>query len=204
MEYTTNYNLKKPGDQDNVLVGDLNENMDKVDTTMKALSDGKANLDPETGKVEESELPEFLKLIGGTMKGSINMDGFPVSGLVDPVAGDHAARKAYVDALVATKAQLKTGSYVGNGQTTVTVAIGFYPKVVVFWAPDAAYDSPLSLSIAVYAGQSQDQVFWTNSSTIVTRTYSVSGTNLVVSAIDYTSNLALNKQGQVYKFFALG
>lgn len=204
MEYTTNYKLKKPGDQDNVLVGDLNENMDTMDATMKELSDGKANLDPDTGKVEESELPEFLKLIGGTMKGSINMAGFPVSGLVDPVAGDHAARKAYIDALVATKAQLKTGSYVGNGQSTVTVAIGFYPKVVVFWAPDAGYDAPLTFSLAVYAGQSQDQIYNTGATELITRTYSVSGTNLVVSTINYPASFALNEQGQVYKFFALG
>ena len=62
MEYTPNYNLKKPGDQDNVLVGDLNENMDTVDATMKALSDGKANLEPGTGKVPDNGLPGPLFL----------------------------------------------------------------------------------------------------------------------------------------------
>lgn len=139
MEYTTNYKLKKPGDQDNVLVGALNENMDKVDTTMKALSAGKANLDPDTGKVEESELPEFLKLIGGTMKGPIQMANFLVKGLPDPQEDGDAARKAYVDALrtyldTGGFAKIQTGTYTGTGaygQSAQNIlTFNFTPKFV--------------------------------------------------------------------------
>lgn len=36
---TTNYDLIKPGLEDNVDVGEINTNMDTIDTTMKAISD---------------------------------------------------------------------------------------------------------------------------------------------------------------------
>jgi len=37
--YTTNYNLKKPAASDYVSVGDINDNMDTLDTTIKSVSD---------------------------------------------------------------------------------------------------------------------------------------------------------------------
>ena len=142
MEYTTNYNLKKPGDQDNVLVDALNENMDTVDATMKALSDGKANLDPETGKVPDNELPDdlFLKLIGGTMKGNIQMANFLVKGLPDPQEDGDAARKAYVDALrtyldTGGFAKIQAGSYMGTNaygeNSPNSLIFAFPPKLVI-------------------------------------------------------------------------
>ena len=147
MEYTPNYNLKKPGDQDNVLVGDLNENMDTVDATMKKLSDGKANLDPDTGKVPDEELPDdlFLKLIGGTMKGNIQMANFLVKGLPDPQEDGDAARKAYVDALrtyldTGGFAKIQTGSYTGNGaygqNNPNSITANFPPKFMFILDPE--------------------------------------------------------------------
>ena len=38
-KYTTNYNLKKPATTDYVTIGDINDNMDKIDTQMKANAD---------------------------------------------------------------------------------------------------------------------------------------------------------------------
>lgn len=40
MKYTTNYNLKKPDDNDNVLISDLNGNADAVDAALHALDEG--------------------------------------------------------------------------------------------------------------------------------------------------------------------
>lgn len=40
MKYTTNYNLKKPEDNDNVLISDLNGNADAVDAALHALDEG--------------------------------------------------------------------------------------------------------------------------------------------------------------------
>ena len=40
MKYTTNYNLKKPEDNDNVLIEDLNGNADAVDAALHALDEG--------------------------------------------------------------------------------------------------------------------------------------------------------------------
>ena len=139
MEYTPNYNLKKPGDQDNVLVGALNENMDTVDAAMKVLSDGKANLDPDTGKVPDTELPDdlFLKLAGGTMKGNIQMANFLVKGLPNPQEDGDAARKAYVDALrtyldTGGFAKIQAGSYTGTGtygaSNPTVITANFSPK----------------------------------------------------------------------------
>ena len=42
MDRTTNYNLKKPSTGDPVLVGDLNDNMDVIDTQLNAVTDGLA------------------------------------------------------------------------------------------------------------------------------------------------------------------
>ena len=39
MEYTTNYNLKKPEGTDPVLVGDLNDNSDIIDTALEDKED---------------------------------------------------------------------------------------------------------------------------------------------------------------------
>jgi hypothetical protein len=36
---TTNYNLIKPGLNDNVDIGDINDNMDTIDTTLKTIAD---------------------------------------------------------------------------------------------------------------------------------------------------------------------
>lgn len=42
MTNTTNYNLKKPDENDNVLIGDLNENADAIDQALHGLEEGKA------------------------------------------------------------------------------------------------------------------------------------------------------------------
>lgn len=42
MTNTTHYNLKKPEDNDNVLIGDLNENADAIDQALHGLEEGKA------------------------------------------------------------------------------------------------------------------------------------------------------------------
>ena len=42
MTNTTNYNLKKPEDNDNVLIGDLNENADAIDQALHGLEESKA------------------------------------------------------------------------------------------------------------------------------------------------------------------
>lgn len=39
MTYTTNYNMKKPGGSDPALIGDINDNIDTVDSVMKANAD---------------------------------------------------------------------------------------------------------------------------------------------------------------------
>lgn len=73
MKYTENYKFKKPEDEDFILVADLNFNADKVDELIKKINDsiealqdmgvldllkGKADIDPNTGKVKATQLPE--------------------------------------------------------------------------------------------------------------------------------------------------
>lgn len=73
MKFTENYKFKKPEDEDFILVADLNFNADKVDKLIKKINDsikelsdmgildlldGKADLDPNTGKVKATQLPE--------------------------------------------------------------------------------------------------------------------------------------------------
>lgn len=201
MEYTTNYNLKKPGDQDNVLVGDLNENMDTVDATMKALSDGKANLDPDTGKVEESELPEFLKLIGGTMKGAIQMANFLVRGLPDPKEDGDAARKAYVDAQVATRARLVTGSYQGNQQNLLILTFGFRPKTVFIWEITRTL-LPYNIGTqCLFFGQSSESENSVSGFTYK-RMFTVNDTGITISGTN--SYDAMNQNNTEYVYAAFG
>ena len=45
MTYTTNYNLKKPGDDDNLLVSASNDNMDVLDEVIKDIEDTTLNVD---------------------------------------------------------------------------------------------------------------------------------------------------------------
>lgn len=52
---------------------------------------------------------KFLSTNGGTMAGDIDMDGRKITGLVDPVADEDAARKRYVDTKISTAA--------GNAET---------------------------------------------------------------------------------------
>ena len=47
---TTNYNLIKPGLSDNVDIGDINDNMDTIDTTLKTIADSV----PTTGGYKNS------------------------------------------------------------------------------------------------------------------------------------------------------
>lgn len=39
MEQTTNYNLKKPADNENADIADINDNMDNIDSVLKSISD---------------------------------------------------------------------------------------------------------------------------------------------------------------------
>lgn len=48
---------------------------------------------------------KFLSTNGGTMAGDIDMDGRKITGLVDPVADEDAARKRYVDTEISTAAE---------------------------------------------------------------------------------------------------
>lgn len=73
MEYTTNLNLKKPATTDNVLISDINENMDAVDSNVKALQDDIAAV-TETATELEAALniqsgtwtPQFGDGVGGS------------------------------------------------------------------------------------------------------------------------------------------
>lgn len=204
MEYTTNYRLKKPGDNDNVLVSDLNENMDKVDQELKK----RANLDPDTGKVPETELPDdlFLKLTGGTMKGVIQMANFLIKGLPDPEEDGDAARKAYVDALRTWVGQQKfgkmvSGSYTGTGTDSVTLR---FPSPVKFLHVTTNYANATG-------GLETSYLTWVGQQTSVSingekRTYSVSdgGKTLTwTGKVNGNFVTVLNSSYVPYTYFAL-
>lgn len=76
MKYTTNYNLKKPDDNDNVLIEDLNGNADAVDAALHALAEG---LNGAQGSLASA--PEKQSLADG--------DGVVVT---DSAAGNSARR----------------------------------------------------------------------------------------------------------------
>lgn len=76
MKYTTNYNLKKPDDNDNVLISDLNGNADAVDAALHALAEG---LNGAQGSLASA--PEKQSLADG--------DGVVVT---DSAAGNSAKR----------------------------------------------------------------------------------------------------------------
>ena len=76
MNYTTNYNLKKPEDNDNVLISDLNGNADAVDAALHDLAEG---LNGAQGSLASA--PEKQSLADG--------DGVVVT---DSAAGNSAKR----------------------------------------------------------------------------------------------------------------
>lgn len=90
MEYTTNYNLKKPSTTTNVRITDLNENTDVIDTKLKELENGLQNIDFSTienelntkvsttdfnahkGEITQQIGTETLTTTSKTLKGAIN------------------------------------------------------------------------------------------------------------------------------------
>lgn len=130
MEQTTNYNLKKPADNENADIADINENMDILDTTIKEISE-KANekelpdtTNDDVGKVlrvnssgnweaAEIEIPEITV---DTALSSTSTN--PVQNKVVKVALDEKATTANYTAALSTSWTSKTG-YV---QQTVTVS----------------------------------------------------------------------------------
>lgn len=89
MKYTTNYNLKKPDDNDNVLISDLNGNADAVDTALHALDEG---LKGAQGSLASA--PEKQSLADG--------DGV----VVTDSAADNSARRVLWSTVVATLGKL--------------------------------------------------------------------------------------------------
>ena len=89
MKYTTNYNLKKPDDNDNVLISDLNGNADAVDAALHALAEG---LNGAQGSLASA--PEKQSLADG--------DGVVVT---DSAAGNSAKRVLW-STVVATLGKL--------------------------------------------------------------------------------------------------
>lgn len=74
MEYTTNYNLKKPGGEDYYNIQDFNDNADSIDTALAELftsvSNGKtalvADIEGKGGTVEQAgDIASFAELSGG-------------------------------------------------------------------------------------------------------------------------------------------
>lgn len=62
MDQTTNYNLKKPGTNDNIDIGIINDNMDAVDTQLKTNEDNIANLGEELNNLAgEGRTTETVK-----------------------------------------------------------------------------------------------------------------------------------------------
>ena len=91
MNYTTNYNLKKPGYNDTADVGDLNDNFDVIDTTMKSISDHAgansgniSTLMSQVGSLDALKQPKTDNTLGTTAK--------TVAGAINELAIDMARR----------------------------------------------------------------------------------------------------------------
>lgn len=72
---------------------------------------------------------------GGTMAGPINMNGQPISGLNDPTADTHAARKSYVDS-----AKEEAKAYADSKRKTWTAAI------TTTWSGSGPYTQSVTVS----------------------------------------------------------
>lgn len=123
METTASYGLKKPSDQDFYNIQDQNDNMDAIEAALDGLYLGKADLDPETGKVPEGQLPPSdyeERLAGAPVKETPDeADGLV---LVDGTEGKarrllwsrvRSALKGWFDALYAAAGHTHTAEEVG-------------------------------------------------------------------------------------------
>lgn len=81
--YTSNYNLKKPGTEDNALIGDLNDNADIIDAELKK----RVQFDEGTGRVPLGQEPILRKeLARFTASGTFNPASYPTKdGMYDIV-----------------------------------------------------------------------------------------------------------------------
>lgn len=91
-EYTANYNLKKPGINDNALIKDINENMDIVDRELK----GRAPLNAQN-RVPVANAPLVYKeLVRFTASGTFRPSNYPtVDGRYDIILQGGGGSGAY-------------------------------------------------------------------------------------------------------------
>lgn len=94
----------------------------------------------ETGNVTlEASDVGALAVSGGSMTGSINMNGQPISGLNDPTEDTQAANKAYVDA-AETAAKEEAKAYTDSKRKTWTATI------TTTWAGSGPYTQSVTVS----------------------------------------------------------
>lgn len=97
-----------------------------------------------------------------------------------------------------------TGTYTGNGALSKTITIGARPKAVLVVCRTIASASDYTTNsrlLALYVGQSSDKFSTDTSSTVQSRTYSVTGTAITMST-DRQSLHVMNESNNQYAWIA--
>ena len=96
----------------------MGEPTENTQAVPKSYADNIANIANSAKATADFALPKS----GGTMTGTINMNGQPISGLNDPTEESQVARKGYVDT-TAVSVTIPASGWVGSGPYTQTVTV---------------------------------------------------------------------------------
>ncbi len=153
------------------------------------------------------------------MTGNLNMNNHYIPNVLTGSSGADAARKDYVDNLIASCAKIQTGSYVGTGtygpSNPVTLTFNFVPYFFVLSVSNIAehqgananyadlstgYNDGIWLwqhGIATYRMYARYQIIWTQQNSRLTWYYN--GTNEYVDG-----NYQMNESNKSYYWIAFG
>lgn len=169
MEQTTNYNLKKPADNENADITDINENMDILDTTIKEISE-KAN-EKELPDTTNDDAGKVLRVnsSGNWEAAEIEIPEITVDTALSSTSTNPVQNKV-VKAVLDEKAT--TATYTATTTADWTDQTGYYTQTVTV-AGLLATDNPIIDLVTTTAGFEAEYEAWDKLFKITTATDSI-------------------------------
>jgi len=162
-----------------------------------------------TNKTLTSFTANGTSTLNGTLAGSAFLDQDDMSSNSDVRVPSQQSVKAYVDAQVATRARIATGSYTGDGATSLAITgVGFLPKIV--WihlrvTADSTGSAPIWTSNVIVDDNASGMAMTDGGAQWTGRTDRIIALGSDGFTVDDSgSDGAPNTNGAVYNYWAIG